>query len=78
MKLIKPAHPETHEILCNAYNALQNEEITEEVYNEIVKSCFQAEAEWEILGHYPEAISYDHGEVVVVESEKERIKNVHG
>ena len=58
MKLIKKVHPETHEILCNAYTALQNEEITEERYNEIVKSCFQAEAEWEILGKYPE-VNYD-------------------
>lgn len=46
--LIKEVHPETHEILTNARAALDKSEITREEYEEIVKSCFLAEAEWKI------------------------------
>ena len=47
MKLIKSVHPETREILNNARTARDNEEITNEQYNEIVRSCFRAEVEAE-------------------------------
>lgn len=43
--LIKEVHPETREILNNAYYARYIENsITQEDYEEIVKSCFLAEA----------------------------------
>lgn len=42
--MIKEVHQETHEILVNARAALDAKEITQEDYEEIVKSCFLAEA----------------------------------
>lgn len=50
MKLIHKVHDETHEILCNARAALDAGEITQEDYNEIVRSCFAAEVERRVLG----------------------------
>lgn len=47
IKLIRPVHPETHEILANARQALLDKEITQEDYNQITLSCFKAEAERE-------------------------------
>lgn len=55
MNLIKPAHPETHEILNNARAALEAGEITHEQHADVVRMCFTAEIEAEILGHYPES-----------------------
>ena len=55
MNLIKPAHPETHEILNNARSALEAGEITREQHADVVRMCFTAEIEAEVLGHYPEA-----------------------
>lgn len=46
---IKSVHPETREILINARLAREAEEITEEDYNQIVLSCFKAEAEYQII-----------------------------
>ena len=46
-KLITPVHTETHEILANARAAWQVGEITNEDYNQIILSCFKAEAERE-------------------------------
>jgi len=37
MKLIKPAHPETHEILNNARAALEAGEITREQHADVVR-----------------------------------------
>lgn len=54
MNLLTKAHPETHEILNNARASWLAGEITTEQYNEIVLSCFRAEAEAQILGKYPE------------------------
>ena len=54
MNLIKPAHPETHEILNNARAALEAGEITHEQNADVVRMCFTAEIEAEVLGHYPE------------------------
>lgn len=54
MNLLKKAHPETHEILNNVRVAYQAGEITREQYNDVVMSCFRAEAESQILGHYTE------------------------
>ncbi len=51
MKLIKPAHPETHEI---ARAALEAGEITCEQHADVVRMCFTAEIEADLLGHYPE------------------------
>jgi len=49
MNLLKHAHPETHEILNNARLAYRAGEITQEQFNEIVLSCFRAEAERQVL-----------------------------
>jgi len=50
MNLLHKAHPETHEILANARTAYHAGEITQEQFNEIVLSCFRAEAERQMLG----------------------------
>lgn len=57
MKLIKPAHPETHEILNNARAALEAGEITHEQNADVVRMCFTAEIEADVLGHYPEVFA---------------------
>ena len=56
MKLIHKVHDETHEILCNARAALKAGEITQEDYNEIVRSCFAAEVERRVLGEAAAAL----------------------
>lgn len=58
MKLLNKAHPETHEILNNARVAWLAGEITKEQYNDVVLSCFRAEAERQMLaGKYPETLT---------------------
>ena len=54
MNLIKSAHSETHEILNNARAALEAGNITREQHADVVRMCFTAEIEAEVLGHYPE------------------------
>lgn len=46
---IKQCHPETTKILTNARAALENGEITNEQYNDVVMMCIAAETEWAIL-----------------------------
>jgi len=65
MQLIKPVHPETHEILNNLQAAYQAGEVTTEQRNDVVLSCFRAEIESEVLGAYPEA-----GQVVEIEASR--------
>lgn len=55
MKLIQQVHPETHQILSNARADLDDKKITQEQYNEIVLSCFKAEAAAQMLSAYAEA-----------------------
>ncbi len=54
MNLIKPAHPETHEILNHARAHLEAGKITQEQHADVVRMCFTAEVEADVLGHYPE------------------------
>lgn len=54
MNLIKTAHTETHEILNNARADLEAGNITQEQHADVVRMCFTAEIEAEVLGHYPE------------------------
>jgi hypothetical protein len=54
MTYITQAHPKTHEILANARAALEAGEQAD--YNEIVLSCFKAEAAIQILSSYAEAL----------------------
>jgi hypothetical protein len=54
MQLITAVHPETHEILENARKAKEAGEITQQDYNDIVLSCFQAEESWQLADKYPE------------------------
>ena len=49
MKTLTKVTPETHEILTNAPAAKDAGEITEQEYNDIVLSCFKAEAENAVL-----------------------------
>ena len=49
MKTLTEVTPETHEILTNARAAKDAGEITEQEYNDIVLSCFKAEAENAVL-----------------------------
>lgn len=51
----RQVHPETREILLNAREAWLKKEIDDQQYNEVVLHCFEVEAEYEILGKYPEA-----------------------
>ena len=57
MNLLTKASAETHEILNNARADRDAGVITDEMLNEIVFSCFRAEAERQILaGKYPETM----------------------
>jgi len=51
-KLINEVHPETREILINLRADYNAGKITTEQYNDVVRSCFRAEAERMILGKY--------------------------
>ena len=69
MKLIKPAHPETHEILNNARAALEAGKITDEQHADVVLMCFTAEIEADVLGHYPEVTAEEEAERYAMRNE---------
>lgn len=56
MNLLTHASQETHEILCNARAAKESGEITQEEHEEIVRSCFRAEVERQILKPIADAL----------------------